>query len=202
MVDAPPVMLVHGFLASRQVMWPLRRRMESVGLKVHAPRLSPLVIQDVRRLAQQLDRSIERLRRKTGADRIDVVGASQGGILGLWWAQHLGGWPRIRRLVMVGSPVRGTWAATAALPTFGLVGRGAWQMLPGSPLLKELEVALPPDSEVVTLAMRGDPVCPPARCHLPGADNRVVGPGLGLVTHQWMMLSPAVGRELVGSLLR
>ena len=202
MADAPPVMLVHGFLASPGVMFPIRRRLERVGIEVQSPDLSPLVFQDVRRLAQQLDRSVEALCQRTGAPRVDVVGASQGGILGLWWAQHLGGWSRVRRLVLLGSPVRGTWAAVAALPTFGLVGRGPWQMLPGSGLLRELQVGLPADAEVITVSMRGDPVAPPARCHLPGADNRVIGPGLGLFTHQWMMMSPALGRELVSTVLR
>lgn len=202
MPDSPPVMLVHGFLATPTVMWPLRRRLTQVGLRVHSPRLSPLVLQDVRRLAQQLDRSIERVRRDAHAKRIDVVGASQGGILALWWALHLGGWSRVRRLVLVGAPVRGTWAAAAALPTAGLVGRGAWQLLPGSPLLQELELRLPPDAQVTSLSMRGDPICPPARCHLPGADNRVVPGSMGVLNHQWMMLSPAVGRELVSTLLR
>lgn len=202
MPDSPPVMLVHGFLATPSIMWPLRRRLTGVGLNVHSPRLSPLVLQNVRSLAQQLDRSIEAVRASTRAPRVDVVGASQGGILALWWALHLGGWGRLRRLVMVGSPVRGTWAALAALPTAGLLGRGAWQLLPGSGLLQELDLRLPPDAQITTLAMRGDPVSPPARCHLPGADNRVLERGLGLLTHQWMMFSPAVGRELVTTLLK
>lgn len=206
MAQAPspsvPVVLVHGFLASPSVMWSLRRRLTRVGLDVHSPRLSPLVLQDVRALAQQLDRSVERVRRHTRSPVVDVVGASQGGILGLWWALHLGGWSRVRRLVLIGAPVRGTWAALAALPTAGLVGRGAWQMLPGSGLLQELELRLPADAEVVTLSMRGDPICPPARCHLPGADNRVLPHAMGPLAHQYMMFSPAVGRELVTALLK
>ncbi len=202
MSDAPPVMLVHGFLATPTVMCPLRRRIEAAKRRVVSPELSPLVVQDVRGLAQELDASVERLRRETRAERVDVVGASQGGILGLWWAHHLGGWRRVRRLVLVGAPVQGTWAAVAAIPTVGLVARGAWQMLPGSSLLKELEVGLPADAEVVTIAMRGDPMAPAARCHLPGADNRVIPRGLGVLSHQWMMFSPAVGRELVGALVR
>ena len=195
-MSRPPVLLVHGFLATPTVMWPLRRRLRAAGADVHTPSLSPLVIQDVRRLAQQLDASVEAVRRRTGADVVDVVGASQGGILALWWAQHLAGWTRTRRLVMLGSPVQGTWFALAALPVLGLVARGAWQMLPGSALLDELETPLPPGAEVITVAMEGDPMAPPARCHVPGADNRVVGPGVGPLTHQWMMLSPQLGHAL------
>lgn len=181
-------------------MWPLRRRLEAADLEVHSPSLSPLVIQDVRTLAHQLDASVDRLLRQTRAPRIDLVGASQGGILALWWAQHLAGWPRLRRLVLLGAPVHGTWAAVAGLPTLGAFSRGIWQMLPGTSLIQELSAPLPPGSEVYTLSLQGDPVCPPERCRLEGANNRTFSGGMGPLTHQWLMLSRPVARELVGAL--
>ncbi|HHO49520.1 MAG TPA: hypothetical protein ENK18_01305 [Deltaproteobacteria bacterium] len=199
---SPPVLLVHGFLASRRLMWPLRRRLEASGLRVRSPRLSPLVIGDVRTLAHQLDAAVDQLLHETHIPRVDVVGASQGGILALWWAHHIGGWSRLRRLVLLGAPVQGTWAATAGLPVLGAISRGIWQMLPGTPLVQELSVPLPPGAEVYTLSLQGDPVSPPARCQLPGAHNRVFSGGMGPLTHQWLMCSRPVARELVDALKR
>jgi hypothetical protein len=49
------VVLVHGFLATRGLMWPLQRRLARTGRSVFTVPLSPLVIGDVRRLARELD---------------------------------------------------------------------------------------------------------------------------------------------------
>ena len=124
---SPPVVLVHGFLASPLLMTPLRARLEG-GRPVVTPELSPLAIQDVRTLARQLDLAVDRGRMQHDVEQIDLVGVSQGGIIALWWAHHMGGWERLRRLVLVGAPVRGTWAAFAALPLLGAVSSGVWQL--------------------------------------------------------------------------
>lgn len=197
----PPVVLVHGFLSTPAMMFPLRRRLEREGLRVHAADLSLLAIQDVRRLARQLDATVERVRAVEGATRVDVVGVSQGGIIALWWAQHLDGWRRTHRLITLGAPFRGTWAAALGVPLLGAWSRGVWQLVPGSPLVGELVAEpLPPGADVLTLSLEGDPVCPPSRCALEGARNVVFqGPG-GPLKHQWLIFSQPVARELLSAL--
>lgn len=185
----PPILIVHGFLATRTLMWPMRYRLARAGRAVFTVPLSPLVIQDVRQLAAELDAGVARVLAETGAERVDVVGVSQGGVLALWWALHLGGFARMRRLVLMGSPVGGTWAAVAGLPLLGLWSRGIWQLVPGSPLLDELARPLPPGAEVFTLALAGDPVCPESRCRVAGAPHEVFPVALGPLTHQWLVLS-------------
>jgi pimeloyl-ACP methyl ester carboxylesterase len=188
----PPVLLVHGFLATRSLLWPMRRRIERTGRGVFTVPLSPLVVQDVRRLAAELDAGVERVRDQLGADRVDLVGVSQGGVLALWWAHHLGGFARTRRLLLVGAPVRGTWAAAVGLPLLGAVSRGIWQLVPGAPLLRELDRPLPPGARVHTLAMEGDPVSPEARCRVAGAPHETFPAGFGPLTHQYLVLSRPV----------
>lgn len=192
----PPVVLVHGFLATPALMEPLRRRLARSGRDVRTVTLAPLAIQDVRGLARQLDANVERLREELGAERVDVVGVSLGGVLALWWAHHLGGWARVRRCVLVGSPVRGTWAAAAGLPVLGLVSEGIWQLLPRGALVRELARPLPPGADVTTLSLGGDLVCPPARCRLDGARNVVVPMPRSPLTHQWLVLSRRIARQI------
>lgn len=192
----PPVVLVHGFLATPTLMSPMRWRLERGGRRVVTPELSPLCIQDVRKLARQLDATVEKARRELGQDRVDVVGVSQGGILSLWWAHHVGGWSKVRRLVLVGSPVQGTWAAAAGLPLLGAVSRGIWQMLPSSPFLPELDVPLPEGADLTTLSIRGDPVCPAERCAVRGAENLVFEGPPGPLKHQYLIFSRPVYRHL------
>lgn len=179
-------------------MLPLRLRLARAGRLARTVELAPLAIQDVRQLAVELDGNVERVRRETGADRVDVVGVSLGGIVALWWAHRLGGWNRIRRFVLVGSPVRGTWAAALGVPFLGLVSDGIWQLLPTADLVADLERRpLPPGAEVTTLALDRDPVCPPDRCRLPGARNVVFRGSVGPLSHQWLVFSRRLSRELL-----
>ncbi len=40
-----------------------------------------------------------------------------GGLIGLYYIKKLGGHTRVRKLVMMGTPVRGTWAALFGVVT-------------------------------------------------------------------------------------
>lgn len=188
MSDAsPPVVLVHGYLSSPAVLWPIRRALKKRGFDAHTVKLEPLAIGDVRRMGRQLDRSIERIREETGAERVDVVGISLGGLIGLWWLRYLDGAARARRFVAVGCPFRGTWFGLAGIAALGLVSRGAWQVLPNSQLLRQL--AGPPPVPSTSICIEGDAVAPPDRCWLEGAEHLVLpGPPIKAVAHQWLVL--------------
>ena len=193
MSEQPPVVLVHGFLSTRRMLWPFRRRLERYGFEVFQPRLSPLCIQDVRRLAEQLRDGIEGFCEQNNVGAVDLVGVSQGGIIGLYYLRHLGGTKRVRRLVTAGSPLGGSYVAVGALPLFGLFSPGLRQLVPGSRLLKNLSGPLPADCEVFTIAVRGDFVSPPGRCAIAEAqENRVIAGPRGPFKHQWMAASGEV----------
>ena len=199
-VRAPPVVLVHGLLASPMMMWPMKRRLTRAGLQVFTVRLGPGVLGDVRALARQLDGEVARIARETGAARVDVVAVSQGGVLALWWAHHLGGFARLERLLLVGAPVRGTWAAALGALAFGAVSRGVWQILPGSSVVRALHRPLPPGVRVHTLGLTTDPVVPPASCVVAGAVNEVLPARLGPLSHQWLVLSRPIADRVVALL--
>lgn len=200
-MNVPPVMLVHGFLATPTLMRPMRAALARAGHDVHTPALSPLAIQDVRTLAGELDLAIDKVLWATGEKKLDVVGVSQGGIIALWWAQAQGGWERVDRMVAVGAPFRGTWAAAAGAVALGLWSRGIWQLVPGAPFLEGLG-PVPPGATMTTVAVAGDPVCPPDRCTVAGADHRVVALPFGPLNHQWMALSPRVAQTVADALRR
>jgi pimeloyl-ACP methyl ester carboxylesterase len=194
------VVLVHGFLATPALMRAIRWRLERAGHRVYSPELSLLAIQDVRRLASQLDLAIDRVRHACRVDRVHLVGTSQGGIIALWWAHHLCGWERTDRMVSIGAPFRGTWAALAGLPALGLVSRGIWQLLPGSPLLDELDRPLPEGARFTTVALSRDPVAPAERCTVPGATHRVFDAPFGPLNHQWITFSDPINRAVIEAL--
>jgi pimeloyl-ACP methyl ester carboxylesterase len=201
-----PVVLVHGFLSTREMLGLLGARLWSKGFDVHFTALSPLCVQDVRKLARELDATVLKVLRRTGAPRCHLVGISQGGLIGVYYVKMLDGREKVGRLVSVGTPFAGTWAPAAgmvAVPWLGVVSRGVWQTMPLSSLLRELAgIPLPDGIEATSIAIQGDLIAPPARCRLEGARNVVLEGAPPLIGHQWMGFSPAVADAIGEALTR
>ena len=197
----PPVVLVHGFMSTASLMWPLKKTLEKAGLNVSFCDLSFLCIQDVRKLAVQVQRRVEQVCSEHGVEEVDLVGLSQGGVIGLCYLKILGGTTRVRRFIAVGAPVQGTAIARVATLALGLISKGVWQVWPESELIRSLEGPLPEDVDILSVSIEGDSVCPPKSCHIEGArKNIVVQAGGGPLKHQMVVLSPKVlrlVRELV-----
>ena len=77
--------------------------------------LGTLNVRDIRRSAFLIHRKIERILAQTPSQKIDIIGHSMGGLIGLYYVKKLGGHTRVRKLIMMGTPVRGTWAALAGV---------------------------------------------------------------------------------------
>ena len=196
----PPVVIVHGFLSSHHMMRPLKWALERRGRQVFLTPLSPLCIQDVTRLAGQLQARIEEVRRETGSDEVDLVGISQGGVIGLWYLNNLYRGHGVRKFLAAGAPLQGTWAALVGMPLLGAVSKGLRQLIPTGEFIETLVSKLPQGVKVYTLAISGDPVVPEARSRLDGADNRRIDVWNTPIKHQFLILSPSVLRE-VGDIL-
>ncbi|HWM88833.1 MAG TPA: alpha/beta fold hydrolase [Kofleriaceae bacterium] len=193
----PPVLLIHGFLGTRGSMYPLERRLADEGLCVFSFNLGALNSRDIRASAFLIHRKIESILSQTSVHRIDIVGHSMGGLIGLYYIKKLGGQARVRRLVMMGTPVRGTWAALAGVATLGLWSKSSWQLLPRSRFLDELsQGALPPEVDIFTLAAVRDLVCPLPSTRLRGATSVTVRMG-----HSSLVVSEEVFSRIL-SILR
>jgi triacylglycerol lipase len=132
-----PVLLVHGILDNRSVFAVLRRALRRHGFgNVHAVNYSVRTA-DVRAAARELRAHVERLRERTGAEQVHVVGHSLGGVIARYYVQRLGGHDAVDALVTLGSPHGGTTSAYL-LPT-----PLARQLRPGSDLLAELDRPAP-----------------------------------------------------------
>ncbi len=142
----PPVLLIHGFLGTRGSMWPLERRLNADGICVFSFNLGTFNTRDIRRSAFLIHRKIESILAQTPVKRIDILGHSMGGLIGLYYVKKLGGADKVRKLIMMGTPLRGTWVAAAGIATLGLFSASSWQLLPRSHLLRELASGpLPPN---------------------------------------------------------
>jgi triacylglycerol lipase len=189
---AQPLLLIHGFLGTRGSMYPLERRLVDDGFCVFSFNLGTLNTRDIRRSAFLIHRKIERILAQTSWDKIDIVGHSMGGLIGLYYVKKLGGHSRVRKLVMMGTPLRGTWAALAGVVTLGLYSTSSWQLLPRSRFLDELaQGSLPPEVELYTLAAARDWVCPLPSTRMSGAKAITVPLG-----HSSLVVSEEVYQRL------
>lgn len=159
-----PVLLLHGFLATRRAVEVLERRLHRDGYTVFSfnlggvPRLFRRGVDD---LAAEVRAKVERLyARHPAMGPLTIVGHSQGGLVGAWYVKKLGGWRRVRALVTLGTPHQGTPAALAGLPLAPLAP-ALWQMLPRSGFLGRLSRgAWPPGVRLSSIWARRDGLAP------------------------------------------
>jgi pimeloyl-ACP methyl ester carboxylesterase len=194
--ESPPILMIHGFLGTRGSMYMLERRLVDDGFVVVSFNLGTLNVRDIRRSAFLIHRKIERILAQTPSQRIDIIGHSMGGLIGLYYVKKLGGDKRVRKLLMMGTPVRGTWAALAGVVTLGLWSTSSWQLLPRSRFLDELAQGhIPPGVEVHTIAAARDWVVPLATTRLHGANAHTVPLG-----HSSLVVSEDVYRRIINAL--
>ena len=128
-----PIVLLHGFMLTQTSWLVLGRRLARRGL-------GPLYgttyysLQSVRRSAEHLGAFVDEVLARTGAERVDIVAHSMGGVVARYWIERLGGAARLGRLVTIASPHRGT-----RMGRLGLAA-GARELAVGSPLFAELSL--------------------------------------------------------------
>jgi pimeloyl-ACP methyl ester carboxylesterase len=175
--EAAPVVLVHGFLGTRGTMLPLTRRFQSDGRVVFSYAYGTFNLGSIRRSAEDLTQHLRSICEKLDVERLDLVGFSMGGLIALHSIKFLSGHRYVRNLVMMGSPLRGTWASLAGVATVGVISPSVWQILPGSPFLEDLLSApTPADVRMRQIHAISDALCPPP------------GPIAGVETQDYIML--------------
>lgn len=191
-----PVVLVPGWSDDSEALEPLRERFLAAGW-------SPMAIEVVafddpvgsnHEHAAELDAAVARLRERTGADAVDVVAHSMGGLATRLFLQE-GGRDEVRRAVFVATPHRGTWLAMLAW------GDGGEEMKPGSPFLLELRNVrgVPPGVEALTIRSKVDlHILPPESATLNGVpDVEICCP-----THEGLLDHPQAFDAMARFLLR
>jgi pimeloyl-ACP methyl ester carboxylesterase len=175
--ESPPVLLIHGYLATRGSVHLLERRLTEKNHVVMTYPLGSLHLGDIRESSAFIAGKVESLLAQTGVAQVDIVAHSMGGLVALDYLKRGGGAPYVRRLVLMGTPARGTWSALLGIVTAPL-GKGGRQLLPGSDFLRDLDsTPLPPGPEVITLSGDRDWLAPPSTTRIRGARRVAVPTG-------------------------
>lgn len=193
-----PILLVHGIMDNRSVFTVFRRALRRRGFgTVHAVNYS-LLTGDVRTAAHELRGHVERLRERTGAERVHIVGHSLGGVIARYYVQRLGGSEAVDTLVTLGSPHSGTLSAYL-LPT-----KLAAQLRPGSELLAELTEPAPgcPTRFLVVWSRMDQMIVPQRNARLVHPDLHIEQFELRDVGHLSLPIDPRSVHWVVSALAR
>ena len=144
----PPVVLVHGYGHNRAALWPLSWWLERKGWTTFT--FSHQAVETIEVKARRLAGRVEVVRQLAGAQRVDIVAHSMGGIIARYFIEQLGGAASVGRLITLGTPHKGTGMAIFAR------GEAASQLLPGSEVVTALARSLDAGREVKYTAIAGD----------------------------------------------
>jgi triacylglycerol esterase/lipase EstA (alpha/beta hydrolase family) len=143
--DQNPLITVHGLGADVGSLGFLVRILELDGWHVFPVELDTLGHR-VETLALKLGRHVERVLRRTGRSRVDLIGHSLGGLVIRYYIQMLEGHKRTDRCITIGTPHSGGTIMSYFLPPLRALGylpeksrgKAADQLLPGSGLYEHL----------------------------------------------------------------
>ncbi len=161
------VLLLNGFFQTRNVWEVMEDRLRHDGFGVLSFDLGGVLwryqIRSIVDSAEMIAEKVERICERYGMDRFHIVGHSMGGLLARHYIQHLGGDRRVKSLITLGTPHRGTPTALVGLSVTagGMFGGSASQMIPGSGFLRQLNArTFPASIPLVSVYSKADLVCP------------------------------------------
>jgi pimeloyl-ACP methyl ester carboxylesterase len=183
-----PVLLVHGYAMGRSSFRWLARRLARAGL-------GPVIgyeywsLGSIATAAAGLARVAELATEATGAERVDIVGHSLGGVIARYWVALAGGGEHVRRLITLGSPHAGVRISGLGL------GRARRELRVGSPTLLRLARAPIPEPVAMTAIWSPDDILCGSRRHVEIPDAEIVD--LSGVNHLEMLTSRRVADLVV-----
>lgn len=185
--DHPPVLMVPGSSVNRAALLFLRSFLTHRGF-AWVWSVNPIHQKiGIVAAAQELDSAVKRMCDESGCAQIDLVGYGTGGLVAAWYARHLDLDGRIRRLVTIGTPWRGT-----RLSVFRR-GRLGDELAYGAHLLDDLVPSIP----TVSIWSPDDPTVIPSESACPESVQSVEIEGAG---HAEMLVSARVYRAVGAAL--
>ena len=182
-LDRTPLVLVPGWAEEGQDLEPLKELFVGAGWPADDVAIVEFADPEGSNVdhAEELAAVVDDLLDRSGAERVDVVAHSMGGLATRYYLQN-GGAGTVRRVAFMATPHRGTYVAYLAW------GEGGREMHPGSVFLLDLQRfrAVPEDVEAITIRTKVDlHIIPPESATLVGVPNlEVCCPShIGILTH-------------------
>ncbi|MET0341551.1 MAG: alpha/beta fold hydrolase [Polyangiales bacterium] len=176
---ARPVLVVAGMMEDEATIAPLVKVLRGRGFDVSTWVPANLGLNDINVYAGELGKKVAEVVARTGAEKLDLIGHSQGGVTARRYVQLAGEDVPVHTLISMGSPQQGTdyGALASGLASAGLFdwAPGAKQLVVGSDFLSELNQKndpTPGEVRYVAIGTRQDQVTKPvALSGIPGGEN-------------------------------
>ena len=185
-----PVILCHGYMHNKSAFLLMGHRLRRIGRNnVVTLNFGP-PSRRVPFFAERLSEAVKTALAQTGAEKVDLVGHSMGGLVVRYFVERLDGAASVNAAVTLGAPHRGTKTAV-----FG-VFKSAEQFMPDSDLIAELNEAVPANRAVNMSAVWSDfdsVILPSESARLPAPHSNVKVGGVG---HVAMLLSGRIFDEV------
>lgn len=163
--EAPPVVLVHGYLGHPDMFRPLIRKLYLSGRGRVVTVGYPSTRLGLEQIVARIDETV--LAHADGG-QVDIVGHSLGAVASRCWIKLFGGARYVRRFVSLGGPHAGTLLYRLTPPRL-------WPVLnPAGPWVRKLAESPEPVPTVVIRARYDHQVLPPVCAALPGTSEVVL----------------------------
>jgi pimeloyl-ACP methyl ester carboxylesterase len=199
----PPVVFVNGLGAPHLLARLYATRFRTRGFRVFPVTPSFLGFGDIPAAARRVGEKVVEVRARTGARRVNLVGMSLGGLIGLYYLRCLGGEEHISRFVSVGGPLNGSRLACMArrLPLAGQSSIA--QVCTASEVVRDIQRRRAGDNgtRMYTVGTRGDVVTPRTHWNAAGLVPVETPHGIFPLGHWCLFLLPG-NHRVVEELLR
>ncbi|MCL4557109.1 MAG: alpha/beta fold hydrolase [Deltaproteobacteria bacterium] len=128
----PPVLLVHGYMMNRACYIYMHIRLALDGFRVFTVNLYP-PLRSIAELSECVADKVDEVDARTGEKEVYLIGHSMGGLVARYYGTSQRGRGRVKGLITIASPHRGTRIAALG------IGKNAKEMVPGSAFLSGLD---------------------------------------------------------------
>jgi pimeloyl-ACP methyl ester carboxylesterase len=189
-VPKRPILLIHGYFHNNSVFYILKRRLYREGWKhVYSINLKTYA-RGIEESAHDISKKVADILKDTGAEKVDIIGHSLGGLCARYYVQALEGEEKIGNCITIGTPHQGSHLAF-----FGF-GPANLDMQPGSDLLKQIndELSLPPQVQFTNIWSSFDYMVIPIENAI--MEGRVRNIQIDFVGHMGLLFSRKVFNEI------
>ncbi|WP_218944093.1 esterase/lipase family protein [Marinobacter changyiensis] len=185
-----PILFVHGYASGQSVWDTMRSRFEADGWPAdHLAAWSYNYNQSNAETAEEVRDQVQSLLARTGADRVDIITHSMGGLSSRHYLKFLGGDAQVDAWVSLAGPNHGTgWA-------YGCLSSSCFEMRPGSNFLDTLNQGdeTPGSARYGTWWSSCDEIInPDDSVQLKGAENNQTW----CISHNWFLFDDPVYRDV------
>jgi pimeloyl-ACP methyl ester carboxylesterase len=144
---------------------------------------------------------VERVRAKTGAPKVNIVGMSLGGLIGLYYAKCMSGASSVDRFVSVGGPLNGSSIARLVELVPSRTAHAIAQTTPDCDFMRELHATpTPPGVRMFSVGTRGDVMAPRSSWDAEGLEPIETPYGVPPIGH-WMLFTHPGNHRIVADCL-